>query len=191
MNNALVTTNTPLLDWSNSTVPAGTTFMYYQVQIAYESDFAALFWDANVGAFSVTTSSTNTPAILNVGRTYFWRVRAFNTANEYSGWSAVRSFRMPYAAPVLTLPLDAATGVSRKPTFTWGTITGATSYNLQVSTSATFTGLLAINRTVSVPTYTHTLNLTANTTYYWRVRANGSYGPGFWQSPVFSFTTGP
>ena len=43
---------------------------------------------------------------------------------------------------------------------------------------------------MSVPTYTHTLNLAASTTYYWRVRANGAFGPGFWQSPVFSFTTG-
>ena len=191
INNGLVTTTTPLLDWSNSTVPAGTTFLYYNVQIAYDNTFTALFWDANVGNFSVTSSSINTPVIVNVGRTYYWRVRAFNTANEYSGWSAVRSFRLPYPAPVLTLPLDAATGVIRKPTFTWDAILGATSYNLQVSTSATFTGLLAINRTVSTPLYTHTLNLAANTTYYWRVRANGAYGPGFWQSPVFSFTTGP
>ena len=68
----------------------------------------------------------------------------------------------------------------------------ATSYNLQVSKTDTF-AVLIVTKTINAPvtSYVHTLNLVANTKYYWRVRANGVFGPGFWQSPVFSFTTAP
>jgi hypothetical protein len=101
-----------------------------------------------------------------------------------------RYFRTPFAAPTLTLPADGATLVPLKPTFTWTAIPGATTYTLQVSKSPTF-NLLVINRTLNALTYTHTLNLTANMIYYWRVRANGPFGPGLWQATVFSFTTTP
>ena len=183
-NNALMTTTTPLLNWNNSTVPAGTTFRWYEVQMDTSNTFGNAV-SALTTEFDLNNSQVNTPALPNA-TTYYWRVRSWNTAGDFSAWTTARSFRTPFAAPTLTLPLDAATGVALKPTFTWNAIIGATNYTLQVSRNNTFT-LLVINKTVAVPTYTHTLNLAANT-YYWRVRANGPYGPGAW-SVYFTFTT--
>lgn len=188
-NNALLSTLTPTLKWNKSTVPAGTTFRWYELQIDTSNAFGSPVIEFT-DEFDLNDVEFVTDPLLE-GTTYFWRVRSYNTAGEYSGWSAVRSFRIPYAGPALNLPLDTATGVSRKPTFEWNVIPGAASYTLQVSTSPAFS-LLAVNKTIYAPavSYTHTTNLLANTLYYWRVRANGAYGPGFWSS-VYTFTTGP
>ena len=92
----------------------------------------------------ISNSQVVAPTLLN-GTTYYWRVRSWNVGvdgvgenadDDFSGWSSVRSLRIAYAAPVLTLPLDAAIGVALKPTFTWDAIPGATTYNLQVSNRA-------------------------------------------------------
>jgi hypothetical protein len=197
--NALLTSTTPLLNWNNSTVPAGApAFHEYEVQVASDSLFNSVVETVHVSG--IANSETVTPALLN-GATYYWRVRSVNVGadaiggnadDDFSGWSLSRSFRIAYAAPVLNLPLDGAINVALKPTFTWTAIPGATSYNLQVSKTDTF-AVLIVTKTINAPvtSYVHTLNLVANTKYYWRVRANGAYGPGFWQSPVFSFTTAP
>ena len=186
MNNALLTTTTPLLDWNNSTVPSGTpAFDRYQVQIASDNVFSTIVSTLDVPGIS--NSQVVAPTLLN-GTTYYWRVRSWNVGvdgvggnadDDFSGWSSVRSLRIAYAAPVLTLPLDAAIGVALKPTFTWDAIPGATTYNLQVSKSSTFAGIAGHqqdDQCADPPPTPTPCNLTPNTTYYWRVRANGSYG---------------
>jgi large repetitive protein len=191
--NALVTSLTPLLDWSNSTAPAGAPgFHQYEVQIASDAAFSTLV--STLTSVGITNSQITSPTLLN-GVTYFWRVRSENvgvdgiggnTDDDFSGWSTSRSLRVPFAGPPLTLPLDTATGVTLKPTFQWVAVAGATNYTLQVSTSNTFSSLV-LNKTVNGTTYAQTTNLSGGTTYFWRVRVNGPYGPGAWN--VFSFIT--
>jgi hypothetical protein len=183
INNALVTT-TPLLNWNNSTLPALTTFDKYEVEISRDNTFATVA--ARLNVFGLTNSQVTSPVLANAN-TYYWRVRSWNIDGDYSAWSSVRSVRIAFAGPTLLLPAHSSVVGSLKPTFTWNAIAGATSYTIQISKIITFSPL-AINRTVTTPTYTHTLNLTAGTVYYWRVCANGVYGPGTW-SVVFSFTT--
>ncbi len=92
------------------------------------------------------------------------------------------------AAPVLTTPADAATGVSSLPTFNWTAPAGAFTFDLQVSTSSNFANF-TINQTgLSANTYTATTALASGTTYFWRSRAVNTCGMGDW-SAVFSFTT--
>jgi hypothetical protein len=184
--NALVTTLRPLFDWSNSAFPAGTTFDHYQIQITISNTFASPVIDATTALLDIGDSGYTPIIDLAPATTYYWRVRSFNTNGDFSGWSAVRTFRTQFTGPILVLPANLSMVGSLKPTFTWNPIAGATSYNLQVSKSNTFP-LLVINKIVYTPTYTHILNLTAATTYYWRVRVNGAYGPGAW-SLTFSFT---
>jgi hypothetical protein len=68
----------------------------------------------------------------------------------------------------------------------WTSVTGAATYNLQVSTVSTF-----VSRVVD-DTLTSTSQacggLSGNTTYYWRVNAKNAGGTSAWSS-VWSFTT--
>ena len=184
--NALVTSTTPLLNWNNSNLPAGTTFDKYEVEISLNNTFTAVV--ANLNVFGLANSQVNTPVLLNA-TTYYWRVRSWNTNGDFSAWTTARSFRTPFAAPILLLPGNGATGIARTPTFTWTPTTGATSYSIQVSRNASFT-LLVVSKTVYMATYSHTSNLLLNTVYYWRVRINGPYGPSPW-SATYQFTTTP
>lgn len=180
-NIALVTSSSPLFDWKDSTVPAGTTFDHYQIQVATNNTFTSLIHENNV-----ITSQDNT-ASLSAGTSYYWRVRAVNTANDHSAWSAVRSLRVIFKTPNLILPTNGSTVGTLKPAFTWESIVGASNYTIQISKASNFFPL-TVNATVMTPTYSPLLSLQTGTVYYWRVRVNGLYGPSNW-SNTFSFTT--
>jgi hypothetical protein len=155
-NNAVVTTLLPKFDWSNSTVPLGIAFDHYQIQVSTSNLFGSTVIDANTTVGSVTKSEYTPTISLNPATPYYWRVRAWSTAGHYSSWSLVRSVHTPYAAPVLSLPINGAVNIPLMPTFTWNAIIGATSYTLQVSKSNTF-NILVINKTITASTtYTHT-----------------------------------
>jgi hypothetical protein len=90
-------------------------------------------------------------------------------------------------APVLLAPASAAVNQSLTPTLSWNASSGATSYNLQVSTTSNFTaavqnfnGLTAVSKALS--------GLANNTVYYWRVSATNASGTSLW-SATFFFTT--
>jgi len=198
-NNKLVASLTPTLDWGAAVLPpvtllnSKTSFDHYDLQVDTSADFPN---DTYVNIYDITEHEyTFYEGALLPNTTYYWRVRATNTPDAggtlfwfwSSGWSEVRTFRTAYGGPTLLTPINDASWVEPKPTFTWDPIVGATSYSLQVSKSNTFSTLV-INKTVTASTYTHTVNLDADSTYYyWRVRANGpDYGPGYW-STVFGF----
>lgn len=92
------------------------------------------------------------------------------------------------AAVALTAPADNATSVPTSPTLTWGAITGASGYLVQVATDAAFTNIVATS-TVTTTSYTVPTALNTSTPYFWRVRATNPCGDGAF-SPTFRFTTG-
>jgi hypothetical protein len=90
---ALVRDTTPRFDWAISTVPAGTAFAHYQLQI--QENYGRIAYDINVDSltsheYTPSTSLPYWPAW------YWWRVRAVNTAGEASDWAPWRWF---YLAP--------------------------------------------------------------------------------------------
>ena len=186
-NNALVTDLTPLLDWNNSTVPAGATFDHYQVQIATDAGFASVIRD-DVTATGILTASSYAPAAdLAPTTKYYWHVRAWNAAGDASAWSATRYFREALPPPDLVSPISGVTVLSLKPVFDWNDVTGVSRYTIQISKNIAFT-LLVVNSNALSSTYTPLMNLPAHITLYWRVRTNGLFGPSAW-STTFSFTT--
>lgn len=181
-NNILTSNYTPHLDWKDSTLPANTAFLKYELQLsANDSSFTNL--PTTVAITGLPTDSTYTPGTnLTSGTKYFWRVRSYNTDGQYSNWSAVRSFRTVILAPVLNTPATASSTSDRTPTFTWNASpTGATSYTLQVFKNSNFTALV-VAVTVHGTSYTPAANLLPST-YYWRVRANGPNGPSLFSTP--------
>jgi subtilisin family serine protease len=172
----------PTLSWTAST---GATS--YQVQVSTSSAFTTTAYD--VAGLTATSASVTGLAASTI---YYWRVNATNSAGT-SGWSSVWSFTTAAtsgsapAAPTLISPANGATNVSKTPTLSWNASTGATSYQVQVSTSSTFTTL---TRDLSGITTTSTTlaTLSGRTRYYWRVNATNAYGTSVWSS-VRYFTT--
>ena len=179
--NALTMDLTPLLDWSQST---GATFDHYQIQLADNPDFTGA---VDVDIAGVANHAYTPTADLNTNTKYYWHVRSWNTAGDYSAWSALRTFRESILPPGLADPIGGITVGDRKPVFDWTDVIGATNYKLQVSLNGSFSSLV-LNLNVTPSTYTPVTNLAANKLFYWRVKALGPNGPSAW-SAVETFHT--
>lgn len=183
---ALVRDYTPVLDWKNSTTPAGRSFDYYRVQIASDPKFSAIILDEMTTPGTVKDSSFIPETELPANAPYYWRVRACNADLHYSSWSTVRSFRTALTPPVLISPAEEEVSVVRRPTLDWEDVTGATGYKLVVSRHADFsTPLLSVNITDSIYNASEwTFKLPANKVIYWRVKATGD-NPSAWTGGRF------
>lgn len=187
-NNALITNYTPCVDWAMSLVPPGAPdFREYGIQVDDDPDFSSPAIEVGIGGQGFHMYCVDESHKLAPNTKYYWRVNAWNVNSEYSGWSAVRSFRTAVTPPTLLSPANGADLLSNRPTFDWDDVPGATGYTLQISTLPTFSSLLA-SVTVAPSTYTPPTDLPPNKTLYWRVRANAVNGPSAW-SETWSFVT--
>ncbi len=90
-------------------------------------------------------------------------------------------------APTLVAPADGATDLPPRPDFEWSAVAGADAYTLVVDDDPAF-GSPEISETgLTATTYTPTIDLAENTTYYWRVSTENLCGTGA-ASAAFSFT---
>ena len=168
------------LDWE---VLTGAT--QYHWQLDYDRDFSSVptGFEGDTGA-----SSARLPP-LELATKYYWRVRAIGPV--LSRWSPKWSFTTSIGAPTLYSPQAGASGVGLKPLFQWSSIAWATSYELLVSTNASFSNpVISMTGGKALPTtaWLCDTELDYDTTYYWKVRAIGSdtYSP--W-SDIGIFTT--
>jgi hypothetical protein len=172
------------LDWE--TLPGATD---YQWQLNYETDFSSL-----PDGFEGTTQSSSVHlADLEPATTYYWRVKAIEpTLSPWSEkWSFTTSLGRTVTAPNLHSPEAGASGVSVSPIFQWSAIAGADSYELMVSTSATFDNPTILKTDgYALPSTAWQCNISLNydTTYYWKVRAVSADSCSAW-SAVSAFTT--
>jgi len=78
-----------------------------------------------------------------------------------------------------------------KPVFQWSAIAGADSYELLVTTDASFSNPIIVrigDYALPATAWQSDISLDYNTTYYWKVRASGSSSYSAW-SAVGAFTT--
>jgi hypothetical protein len=90
--------------------------------------------------------------------------------------------------PVLLTPANSSTYVTSTPNFIWNSVSGATSYRLQVSLNLAFTTSVIDQMNITSASYTLSTSLNNNTLYYWRVNATNTNGSSKWTNP-WSFTT--
>jgi hypothetical protein len=163
----------------------------YQWQLNYEADFSSL----PVGFEGTTAGSSVHLPELEIGTSYYWRVRAIEpTLSPWSEkWSFTTSLGQTVNAPDLYSPEGGAEGVSVEPIFQWSPISGADGYELMVSTYATFSNPTILKTAeYALPTTAWQCNVSLNhdTTYYWKVRAVSADSYSAW-SAVSAFSTEP
>lgn len=180
INNSTGISLTPLLDWNDITY-----VLNYRIQVSTDALFNSILWDTN----GVVPSQVFIPTNKLTGLTqYFWRINATNVTGT-GPWSSIWSFTTILQTPSLISPTNGSSSVSITPLLDWNDISGASSYNIQVSNNSSFTSPI-INLS-SLPTSQYQINsgiLQANTLYYWRVSATGINGTSDWTS-AWNFTT--
>jgi hypothetical protein len=183
-NNGLVTNYKPKLDWKDSTVPLGTVFDKYQVQVGKGGV------NDSTPKVDVTVSDYTPGSDLDSNSSYFWRVRACNMAGECSTWSGTWVVRTAMKPPVLSAPANVLAPAldTTRPKFEWteADAGGVMNYTLQVSASASMSSPV-LTAIVSGIAYTPSADLPKGKVLYWRVKANG-VNPSDW-SGVWSFTS--
>ena len=155
----------------------------YTLQLSTDPNFSTITHSVNTGGTSAIV--TNLMGSTN----YHWRVIANNGGHE-SIPSISRTFNSATAAASLIFPADSALGINTNPVFQWSAVANATSYTLQVSTSATFTTQTMVYNTAGITSTSQQVSgLNPNSLYYWRVRTANGTEQGFY-SPKFVFNTG-
>lgn len=156
----------------------------YKLQVSTNSDFLQ----------PLTIDVTNLPDpnytanLPSNNKEYFWRVATIYTGCT-SSWSKKYSFKTIIAPPKLMSPVDSAANVSLKPVFVWLPSEGAYSFEINVSTDATFTNIIQGKRGIAADRIQFLEELPVGTKLWWRARAANNDGTSVW-SEVFVFMTG-
>jgi hypothetical protein len=142
----------------------------YRLDVSTSNNFTTYvtgYQDLSVGSttsFPVTGLSANTH--------YYYRVRAYNgcAASRNSNVQSVQTLPCTPAAPNAQNATDVTASSF---TANWSSVSGATDYRLDVSTSNTFTTYVSGYQDLSVGNVTNynVTGLSANTNYYYRLRA--------------------
>ncbi|MBI5952365.1 MAG: substrate-binding domain-containing protein, partial [Chloroflexi bacterium] len=188
--NTLVT-NTPTLDWSDSSevLALAVPGWHYEINVTSPQGYNETFntVDDPDPLVGLGTSQYTFTTPLPDNTTFTWKVRAYNDQNQYSAWSAPFTFRTKLGTPVLNLPANSTLLDNKRPTFTWDAVPGAATYTLQIlkGTAVVNTGTI----TAPAHVYTPAVDLLPDTLYSWKVKANGT-NAGDYSAP-FTFTTSP
>jgi len=175
INNQSVTTSAPVTPvtfrWD-----ASQTFSvdHYELQLDTIDPLTTVPVNIPGNATSYTTN-------LSLG-SYFWRIRAVDANSSASEWSNVQAFTVetPSSAPPLRNFYTTGT-----PLLSWGRISWAAGYRVQIATDINFTTIIRTHDTTE--TEWEIVPELGDGVYYWRVAAlNGGGLPGAWSTDSFA-----
>ena len=149
----------------------------YIIQVSTETNYSVLLINETAAISKALTG-------LNNNSTYYWRVKALNSGGE-SPWTSRYFTTIPAVAdaPVLAYPTNNAENVGKTLGLTWNAMTGATSYDIQVSLNPEFSTTFVDENVVD--TIKNMEGLSEATAYYWRVRSNNVAGSSAWATAQF------
>ncbi len=135
----------------------------WSVQVSTSSSFASL----SIQDSLITATLQPVSGLANY-TTYFWRIDAGNSLGGRSSWTGAWSFVTTPATPVLAQPTNGLFGQPTTLTLAWGSIAGAASYSLDVSTDITFSS--GVTNIAGITASAASVGGLANSTsYYWQV----------------------
>ncbi len=155
------------LTWKAMTSPIR---IYYQIDVATDSSFANITTDGDTYGTAITFTG------LNPGTKYWWRVYADDTAGsrltskKSAYWTFTPKLASTGTTSLTTAPAPGAIDVSLRPTFQWGAVASATSYEMEFADNPFFANA-SVKKPLTHTTWTWDTDLEYSTTYYWRVRA--------------------
>lgn len=146
----------------------------YQVQV-----------DDNTAFSSPSTASTSGTSHaftgLTPGKTWHFRVRAIN--GSYTGsWSGTDSATTTISAPNGTATTNSATQITES----WGAVSGAASYYVQIDDNSSFSSPSTYSTTSTSKVFT---SLTQGKTWYFRVYTHGANANSSWSGTDYATTT--
>jgi hypothetical protein len=163
----------------------------YELQVSTGIEFNELVSVNDEEASKIRTKDWKITQVVNsleYDSTYYWRVRGNNEFGN-SQWSKIGVFTTESGVPGIPSwePNNGEDSVSTSPLMKWNESKGADTYQLQLSTSESFTDTtLEVTELLETEYQVNTLDQGAK--YFWRVQAVNSYGFSGW-SEVLSFTT--
>jgi hypothetical protein len=178
-NGGFTTDDTPTFRWRRA---AGAD--QYQIQVATDPAFAHRAIDEMV------TGTRYRPETALADGQYYWRVRV-QVSGSWSKWMPAWTVTLtpePPGKPLLTTPANNTQLTDATPTFTWETVDGSNTYQIQIDDQANFKSPVQ-DATVGALTYTADA-LSDSRTYYWRVRAINPYGVAGQWSRRWKFVLG-
>ena len=186
-NNLLCTTNVLEFKWSAATDPDGDAVSYV-LEISKKNDFSTI-------EESITVSGTSRTVTLEKGVAYYWRVKAVDSKNASSAYSSTYQFytegegetnHLPFSPELVAPQLDAALNTAST-TLEWDASdvdNDPLTYDVYFDTNSDPTTKVGDNQSDK----TLSVNLSAATTYYWKVVVKDDKG-GQAIGQVWSFTT--
>jgi hypothetical protein len=168
-------------NWSSATGASG-----YRLDVSTSSSFTSYISGyQNLDVGDITSRSVSG---LTANTTYYYRVRAYNASGTSDNSSTISATTLSNApsAPTLASPSNSEAIPFTSTTLSWNASAGATSYAVQVSTSASFSSSIIDTSTTAV--YWVLGDLDYGTTYYWRVKAANEESASSW-SATWSFST--
>ena len=166
------------ITWTNN-APGVTAFKIWE-----RRDGGSLALGEDVPSSATTATRTG----LTANSSYVFYVQAIVGASD-SALTASPAVSLTPALAAPTAPTHGATGVTKtNPLLDWTIVDGTTTYDWELY-AANGTTLITSDNVVNSNARVGR-NLSANTSYRWRVRARVFANNNAW-SPLFSFTTGP
>ena len=172
----------------------------YLFEVATDQGFAnKIFTREGIGPGANGRTHLRLPEALAPERTYYWRTKAQDGANE-SGWGALAFFTVytpiVLGKPVPQDPVGGATTSSLQPQFRWANLprsgpAGPVVYEIQLSESGlfgSFVGVWALDEQPGQTRLTCPVRLGYSKQYFWRVRGFEASTTGPW-SDTASFRT--
>ncbi len=188
------TVSLPIFIWHRVFVPAldvnqGQVYAQaYRLQVTTDPTFSSVNWSVDTENLTAAPTTAN-PFSPLTNTNYFWRVRPLIGGLEVGQWSQIWKARFDPSrglsptvgvAPSLIRPTNGFEFAEATPLLEWFPLSGATSYDVQISLNQDFSTTVD-TATVSSPVYVPTQSLAQRSlgdlnfgVYYWRVRQSPS-----------------